>query len=74
MMDPYEPHLLPIESISWEERGREIRHSYRALSNYDGKLSGIINQDLLLSPLTTRQLFYPHQHNDRILWPLLSKT
>jgi len=47
VMDPFEPKLLPLTSISWEEHIEKLGKANRALSNYDGKLSGIINQDLL---------------------------
>lgn len=54
-MDPFEPKLLPLTSISWEEHIEKLGKANRALSNYDGKLSGIINQDLILSPLATQE-------------------
>ena len=60
-MDPFEPKLLPLTSISWEEHVEKLGKANRALSNYDGKLSGIINQDLLLSPLATQEALVSSQ-------------
>ena len=60
-MDPYEPKLLPLTSVSWEQHIPKLGYANRALAKYDGKLSGIINQDILLSPLATQEALVSSQ-------------
>jgi len=55
MMEPYIPRLLPLNDIDWVRHIELIGKANRALAKYDGILRGIINQDVLLSPLTTQE-------------------
>ncbi len=54
-MEPYEPKKLPIEGINWEAHVKLIGLANRSLARYDGTLQAIVNPNLLLSPLTTRE-------------------
>jgi len=54
-MEPYEPIELPIGDIDWESHVSLIGKANRSLARYDGILQAIINPDLLLSPLMTRE-------------------
>jgi Fic family protein len=60
-MDPFDLKPLPLTSISWEKHISELGNANRALANFDGKLSGIINQDILMSPLTTQEALISSQ-------------
>ena len=57
-MEPYTPERLPLGSIDWEMHVSAIGKASAALARYDGTLigiSGIINPQILLSPLTTQE-------------------
>ena len=55
MMEPYIPQRLPLEDIDWERHVTLIGKSNAALARYDGILLGMVNPQVLLSPLTTRE-------------------
>jgi len=54
-MKPYEPEKLPLSSLPWADFVRLIGKANAALARYDGILQGIVNPDVLLSPLTTQE-------------------
>jgi Fic family protein len=54
-MEPYIPRELPIEDIDWTKHVSRIGKANAALARYDGLLQGIINPEILLSPLTIRE-------------------
>lgn len=54
-MEPYIPDRLPLDTIDWEMHVSLIGKSNAALARYDGILLGIVNPQILLSPLTTRE-------------------
>jgi Fic family protein len=54
-MEPYTPEHLPLKSIDWEMHIPLIGKANAALARYDGILLGIINPQVLLSPLTVQE-------------------
>ena len=54
-MKPYVPEKLPLKSLPWESFIRYIGQANAALARYDGILQGVVNPDILLSPLTTQE-------------------
>jgi len=54
-MEPYVPEKLPPDSIDWEMHISLIGKANYALAQYNGILQGIINPQVLLSPLTVRE-------------------
>lgn len=54
-MEPYIPDILPLKSIDWERHVSLIGQANAALARYDGILLGMVNPQVLLSPLTTRE-------------------
>ena len=54
-MEPYTPRTLPIDDIDWTEHISRIGKANSALARYDGLLQGIVNPEILLSPLTIRE-------------------
>jgi len=54
-MEPYIPDTLPLDNIDWTAHVSLIGKANAALARYDGILQGIINPEILLSPLTTRE-------------------
>lgn len=54
-MEPYIPEELPLTNIDWVRHIHLLGEANRALAKYDGILSGIVNQSILLSPLTTQE-------------------
>jgi len=59
MMQPYNPDVLPLSTIDWERHVILIGQANAALARYDGILLGMVNPQVLLSPLTTREAVYP---------------
>jgi len=55
IMEPYIPNSLPLKTIDWEMHVSLIGKANAALARYDGILLGIVNPQVLLSPLTTRE-------------------
>jgi Fic family protein len=53
-MNPYEPERLPLE-LDWRRFRRLVGPSNAALARYDGILNGVINPEVLLSPLMTQE-------------------
>jgi Fic family protein len=54
-LKPFEPVKLPITDIQWEQFISLIGDANAELARYDGILSGIINPQVLLSPLMTQE-------------------
>ncbi len=54
-MEPYIPDTLPLDNIDWTAHVSLIGKANAALARYDGILQGIVNPEILLSPLTTRE-------------------
>jgi len=56
-MDPYIPERLPLTDklIDWAAHVRLIGKANAALARYDGILQGIVNPQVLLSPLMTQE-------------------
>ena len=54
-MEPYIPETLPLKTIDWESNVPLIGKANAALARYDGILLGMVNPQVLLSPLTTRE-------------------
>jgi len=54
-MQPFEPQRLPIGDIQWDSLIPLIGSANRSLAYYDGILYGLVNPDVLLSPLTTQE-------------------
>jgi hypothetical protein len=55
MMEPYIPDTLPLKTIDWERHVTLIGKANAALARYDGILLCMVNPQVLLSPLTTRE-------------------
>jgi Fic family protein len=54
-MKPYIPAKLPIKGIDWAAHVTLIGKANAALARYDGILQAMVNPDILLSPLKTRE-------------------
>jgi Fic family protein len=54
-MKPFETQMLPIETIQWDSLIPMIGRANRSLAHFDGVLYGVVNPDVLLSPLTTQE-------------------
>lgn len=54
-MKPYMPEKLPLKALPWTEFIRLIGQANAALARYDGILEGIVNPEVLLSPLATQE-------------------
>lgn len=55
MIKPHIPDTLPLKNIDWERHVTLIGKANAALARYDGILLGMVNPQVLLSPLTTRE-------------------
>ena len=55
MIKPHIPDTLPLKTIDWERHVTLIGKANAALARYDGILQGMVNPQVLLSPLTTRE-------------------
>jgi Fic family protein len=54
-MKPFTPEELPLQNIDWDKLVPLIGKANRGLARYDGVLLGIVNPDLLLSPVMTQE-------------------
>lgn len=52
---PFVPSQLPLVKIDWERHVPLIGKANAALARYDGILAGVVNPEVLLSPLTTQE-------------------
>ena len=55
MKAPFEPSMLPLESINWEKLISLIVEANAAVARYDGLLESIPDAEILLSPLMTQE-------------------
>ncbi|MDJ0651841.1 MAG: Fic/DOC family N-terminal domain-containing protein [Simkaniaceae bacterium] len=55
MLNPFQPDKLPISNIDWAHLTRTIGEANAALARYDGLLHGMVNPEILLSPLTLNE-------------------
>jgi Fic family protein len=54
-MKPYEPRTLPLDDIDWASLVPIIGQANAAVARFEGMLTNMVNPDVLLSPLTTRE-------------------
>jgi Fic family protein len=54
-MKPYIANSLPLENLDYKRLFKLVGDANAALARYDGLLQGIINPEILLSPLTTQE-------------------
>jgi len=54
-MQPFIPNTLPLEKLDWAHFVPLIGQANAELARYDGILQGIINPNVLLSPLTSKE-------------------
>ena len=54
-MQPFVPHVLPINELDWRLLLPLVGQANAALARYDGLLAGIPNPAVMLSPLTTQE-------------------
>src|SRR3984893_8763326 len=54
-MDPFIPNILPLKQINWQVLVPQVGSANRALAYFNSILGTIPNQNVLLSPLTTKE-------------------
>jgi len=54
-MKPFIPHKLPLDSLDYKELIPLVADANSEISRYDGLLQGIVNPEILLSPLTNEE-------------------
>jgi len=54
-MKPFVPHQLPLNDIDYGQFVGLVGRANAAVARYDGMLQGIVNPNVLLSPMTTRE-------------------
>ena len=54
-MEPHVPAKLPLDCFDWTKFIRLIGQANAELARYDGILQGIVNPQVLLSPLTMQE-------------------
>ena len=54
-MNPYKPDKLPIEDIEWGKLIDLMGRANRFVARYDGLLQSVVNPEVLLSPLRTKE-------------------
>ena len=54
-MQPFVPHVLPVQDLDWRQLLPLVGQAHAALARYDGLLAGIPNPAVMLSPLTTQE-------------------
>lgn len=54
-MNPFNPPPLPPEDLSYESVVRLVGDANAALARYDGMLEGLINPEVMLSPLVMKE-------------------
>ena len=52
---PFQPHHIPLQNIEWPELIDLMGKANRYIARYDGLLQSVVNPDVLLSPLRTRE-------------------
>ena len=54
-MRPFRPDKLPFNKLNWQDLIPLIAAANRSLARYDGSLQNLVNPDMMLSPLRTRE-------------------
>lgn len=54
-MKPYIPRPIPVSQLAWEKMIPRIGMAQASVARFDGILQAMNNQELLLSPLTTKE-------------------
>lgn len=54
-MQPFVPHVLPVQDLDWRQLLPLVGQAHAALARYDGLLAGIPNPAVMLSPLATQE-------------------
>jgi Fic family protein len=54
-MEPYIPEQLPLKNLDYARLFGIVGRANAALARYDGLLQGIVNPQVMLSPLTTQE-------------------
>lgn len=54
-MIPYKPTTLPLKNIEWSKLIELMGKANRYIARYDGLLQSVINPDVLLAPLRTKE-------------------
>lgn len=54
-MAPYEPQQLPVADLDYRRLIAQVGEANAALARYDGLLQGMINPEILLSPLSDQE-------------------
>ena len=54
-MHPYEPESLPLADLNFSRLIGSVGEANAALARYDGLLQGLVNPEVLLSPLTSQE-------------------
>ena len=54
-MKPYIPDTLPFANLDYKRLISKVGEANSSLARYDGLLQAVINPEILLSPLTTRE-------------------
>jgi Fic family protein len=54
-MKAYKPHTLPLESLDWPALVDLMGKANRYVARYDGLLQSVINPEVLLTPLRTKE-------------------
>lgn len=54
-MQPYEPDRLPLSGLDYQRLFALVGEANAELARYDGLLQGIVNPDVMLSPLTVEE-------------------
>lgn len=55
MPNPFDPETLPVENLNWSELIDLMGKANRYVARYDGLLQSVLNPDVLLSPLRTKE-------------------
>lgn len=54
-MSPFIPQKLPLSTIDWQSLLEPLTAAHSAIARYDGRLESIVNPQVLLSPLMTKE-------------------
>lgn len=54
-MTPYSPNNLPLQGLDYGQLITQVGEANAALAEYNGLLQGIINPEVMLSPLTSQE-------------------
>jgi Fic family protein len=54
-MNSYVPDTLPLKNLDYKRLISKVGQANAALARYDGLLQAVVNPEILLSPLTTRE-------------------